>query len=169
MTDTRSRVQGAIERHPGVHFRRLVRMLSITPGQVQYHIRRLRRDGSVIVEAMYGQTHYYPPGFEAWERRAMALIRRETSGDIVAYVLTNGSSRPSEIADDLDIARSTLSWHLDRLVAEHIVTKTDEGAAGLKLTLTRPMATARILREIDPALWELLIGRYTRLVDRLLE
>lgn len=168
MSETRSNVATAVEVHPGIHFNELVRRLDLAPGQVQYHLKNLRADDAVISEPLYGRTHYYPPGYDEWERRALALLRRETAGDIVAYLLVNYRPRPAVIADDLDIARSTLEWHLDRLVAQSLVEKQyDDGC--VTLTLKAPEETVRLLREADPTLREQLVDRFTRLVDRLLE
>lgn len=169
MTETRTTIATAIERHPGIHFSGLVRQLNLASGQVQYHLRRLQRDNAVVVEELYGKTHYYPPGYNGWERRAFALLRRETAGDIVAYLLSNGPTRPATVAADLDIARSTLSWHLNRLENQELISKRRDRRNNMRLVLERPMATARTLRDVDPSLWEQLVGRFTRLVDRLLE
>lgn len=169
MTETYTTIATAIERHPGVHFRGLVRRLDLAPGQVQYHLRRLQENDAVVAEELYGMTHYFAPGYSLWKRRACVLLRRETAGDIVGYLLTNGPSSPSTVATDIDIARSTLSWHVDRLVEQDLVRKRRNDGSGISLVLERPLETARILHDVDPSLWERLVGRFSRLVDRLLE
>ncbi len=169
MSDTRHAISTAIRRHPGIHFRELARQLGLTLGQVQYHLRKLEATGSIHADEIYGKTHYYPPGYDAWERRAVALLRRETAGDIVASLLANGPSPPATIASDLDIARSTLSWHLDRLGSAGLVGIRRPDGTRQQLVLERPIETARLLRDADPRLRDRLVGRFTRLVDRLLE
>lgn len=169
MTETRATIATAIERHPGVHFNGLVRHLDMAPGQVQYHLRRLHSDDSVVVEKLYGRTHYYPPGYDSWERRACGLLRRETAGDIVAYLLANGPTAPADIAADLDLARSTVSWHLDRLEEQDVVGKRGADPNATHVVLERPTETVQLLRAVDPSLREKLVGRFTRLVDQLLE
>lgn len=94
MTETRATIADAVRAHPGIHFNELVRTLDLANGQVQYHLGRLRDEGSVVAERLYGRTHYYPPGYDEWERRALALLRRETAGDVVAYLLANGPTPP---------------------------------------------------------------------------
>lgn len=169
MSQTRSTIARTINQHPGIHFSGLVRHLDLAPGQVQYHLKRLHRNESIIEEYLYGQTHYYRPGYDTWERHAFALLRRETTGDIVAYLLTNGPASPGTIATDLDIARSTLSWHIDRLVEQDLISKHYREPNHLFLCLERPESTVRLLRQVDPSLGEQLVGRFTRLIDRLLE
>jgi predicted transcriptional regulator len=166
MSETRDQVARCVRSDPGIHFNELVRTLDLAPGQVQYHTRKLVRRETLIEAPLYGKTHYYPPDYDAWERRSLALLRRETAADIVACLMEDGPMRPVEISDRVDIARSTLSWHTDRLVAADIVEKQHSGT--LLLALVRPERTARLFREADPSLSARLVDRFTRLVDNLL-
>lgn len=168
MTETRDRILEHVQAHPGVHFNRLVRSLDLAPGQVQYHLRRLSSRDSVVSRRLYGRTHYYPPGYGPWEQQALALLRRETAGDVVAFLLANGASRPATVADELDIARSTLEWHLGRLVDGGVVAKRRDGHDHVTLVLERPDDTIRLLRDADPSLGDRFVDRFARLVDRLL-
>lgn len=167
MNETRERVSRCVHADPGVHFNELVRTLDVAPGQVQYHTRRLVRAGTLVKASLYGRTHYYPPEYDAWERRTIALLRRETAADVVACLMADGPMRPATVADQVGIARSTLSWHTDRLVDAGVVEKRREGA--LTLALSHPEATARLLHEADPSLPARLLDRFTRLVDSLID
>lgn len=167
MTETRSRIADTVRSRPGIHFNELVRSLGLATGQVQHHLRALRDGDVVVAEHLYGQTHYYPPTFDEWERRALALLCRETAGDIVASLLANGPTRPGTVASDLDIARSTLEWHLDRLIEHDLVDKQKDDRE-VTLAVASPDRTVALLREANPALRERLVARFTRLVDQLL-
>jgi len=166
VSDVRRRIETRVREDPGVYFNELVRELDLAAGQVQYHLRRLTDDDTVAAASLFGRTHYYPPAFDAWERRALALLRRETSAEIVATLLDEGPARPVEVADQVDIARSTLAWHADRLVEAGLVEKRFDGH---QLAVADERRTAELLQTADPTLPERLIDRYTRLVDLLLE
>ena len=168
MTEIRTKIQNTIHTHPGIHFNELVRSLDLAPGQVQYHLKRLRSADNVVDEQLYGRTHYYPPEYDQWERQALALLRRETAGDIVAYLLVNGATRPAIVADELEIARSTLEWHLNRLVDHGLVTKHRDHQNHVTLTVDNQAETIRVLRTADPSLVDRFVDRFTRLVDLLL-
>lgn len=168
MTDTRTTIANSIQAHPGIHFNELVRSLDLAPGQVQYHLKKLQSNDAVIAESLYGRTHYYPSEYAPWERQALALLRRETAGDIVAYLLVNGPTAPATVSDELDIARSTLEWHLDRLIEHGLVTKQRDQYNHISLAVDNAEQTIELLREADPSLRERLVDRFTRLVDRLL-
>ena len=123
MTETRDRIATHVSTHPGVHFNELVEVLDLAPGQVQYHIRRLLDHDVLAREELYGRTHYFPPEYDEWERGALALIRRETARDILAYLIEHGPIPPGSVADELNIARSTVEWHLDHFVEQDVVEK----------------------------------------------
>lgn len=167
MIDTRTRISKTIREHPGIHFNELVRSLDLAPGQVQYHTRQLQDTEEILSEPIYGRRHYYPSNLDHWERRALALLRRETTGDIVAYLLKNGSTHPGRVAIDLEIARSTLEWHLDRLV-EHGIVEKRRKEKRVTLVVATPNKTVKLLQSADPTLRKRLVGRFERLIDRLL-
>ncbi|WP_129117018.1 winged helix-turn-helix transcriptional regulator [Halegenticoccus tardaugens] len=168
MSATRDRIATHVREHPGVHFNELTRALDLAPGQVQYHLRRLLGEGTVIVEDLYGRTHYYPPTFDGWERGALALVRRETARDVIGHLLANDEATPSEVAESIGVARSTLEWHLDHLVEQSVVEKRYDERNRVTLALERPAETARLLRSVSPSLPERFSDRFTRLFDRLL-
>ncbi|MFC4356744.1 winged helix-turn-helix transcriptional regulator [Halobium salinum] len=183
MSEVRGRIEEHVRRNPGVHFNELVRALDLAPGQVQHHLYRLL-DGpsastasvgshgegaSLLAEERYGRTHYYPPTFDEWERGALALVRRETSRDVLRYLLEHGPSAPAAVAEELGIARSTLEWHLGHLVECDVVEKERDDRGRVTLVLARPEATLDLLAAVSPSLPERFVDRFTRLVDGLLE
>jgi len=166
---TRAQIQTFIEAEPGHHFSEIARKLDLAPGQVQYHLRRLRRRGAVEKTRLYGQTHYYPTTTSEWNQHAIALIRRETTREILFDLVQHGNSHPEDVADRIGIARSTLEYHLDSLVEQEIIAKQRCGTGGIVLTLARPEQTIELLDLIEPSLPDRLLDRFERLVDHLLE
>lgn len=165
MIDQRHRIARRIETDPGIHFNALVEDLGLASGQVQYHVRRLLKDGTVLRHHQYGRTHYYPPEYDSWERRVIALLRRETARDILVYLLSHGPSAPGTVADDLGIARSTLEWQLERLIEQDLVHKNRDGGNRVTLVLVNPTKAVELLGEIEPSLPDRLVDRFTRLLD----
>ena len=169
MNETRERIARFVSDHPGLHFNELVRRLDLAPGQVQYHLGRLRGDDRVVSESVSGRTHYFAPPYGPTQRRRIALFRREVARDICLELLTDGPARPADVADRVGVARSTLEWHLDGLVAEDVVCKRRGARNRVTLELADEAATARALRAIRPSLSDRFLDRFTRLVDPLLE
>ena len=168
MTDQRDRIYDYIATHQGEHFNALTRALDLAPGQVQYHLRKLQNRDRIVEEHRYGRTHYYTPEYDEWERGAIAVLRRETARDALFYLLEHGPSRPDAVADALDIARSTLEWHLDHLVEQNLVEKQRDKHNHVTLVVSRPTETVGLLKDITPSLSDRMLDRFTRLVDNLL-
>ncbi len=168
MSDTRERIAGRIRADPGVHFSELVRVLDLAPGQVQYHLRRLTGTDEVVTGEHFGRTHYYPPSFDAAERRAMAALRRETAAVVAVVLAEEGPRQPAAVAEAVGIARSTLAHHVERLVAVGVVERRRTPAGRVELALADPAATVALLDRADPTVGERLVDRFTRLVDALL-
>lgn len=168
MSATRSRIRDCIYDEPGIHFNDISRELDIATGQTQYHLRKLLRSDELERESVAGRTHYYPPTYSAWEQRAIALLRRETTRELVLYLLRNDEVTPAELADRLDLARSTVEWHLSNLIDNEMARK-EETPSGLVVTLTEESDTYRLLREINPRLLDRVTDRFTRLADKFLE
>jgi predicted transcriptional regulator len=168
VTEQRERIHRYVADHPGVHFNRLVRTLDLAPGQVQYHLKRLRRAERVVEEPLYGRTHYYTPEYGEWERSALAVLRRETARDVLVTLIEEGSSPPAMVTEELGIARSTLEWHLDHLVEQDLVAKERDANNHVTLVVAQPTETARMLRLVEPSVSDRLVDRFTRLVDDLL-
>jgi len=167
VTAQRDRIRGYVASHPGIHFNQLARDLDLATGQLQYHLKKLRRADELVSESLYGRTHYFTPEYEAWERGAVAVLRRETARDVLLYLIEEGPSAPNPVADDLGIARSTLEWHLDHLIEQNLVEKRRDERGRVTLVLSRPDETATLLRLVEPSVPERLVDRFTRLVDSL--
>ncbi len=165
MSDVRRTVHQHIESHPGVHFNELVRNLEIATGQAQYHIRRLRDAESLDATEVRGRTHYFPEGYDPWEQRTIALLRRETVRSIIVSALEESEPSAATLADDLDVARSTISWHVSTLVDADVAEKCYDKHGRSHIRLTRPDETRRLLDEVTPSLPDRLVDRFTRLVD----
>lgn len=169
MTDTRRQIHAHVSANVGIHFNELVRESDFATGQIQYHVRRLVDDGDLDRDEFYGRTHFYPPGFDERERHVIALFRRETTRDIVVFLIECEPTTPATVADELGIARSTLEHHLSRLVEQRLVEKRYDEHNRVSLHLVDPDQTASFLRAVSPTVPDRLVDRFTRLVDGLLE
>lgn len=169
MSDTQQQIRTHVRANAGIHFNELVRESDFAPGQIQYHVRQLIDGGQLIRSEFYGQTHYYPPRYDEWERGALALFRRETVREIVIYLIEHESAAPSEIADALDIARSTLEHHVTHLVEREIVNKQYDDRNRVTLQLAHPDQIGPLLSVVTPTVPDRFVDRFTRLVDSLLE
>lgn len=157
-----------VSNNPGVHFNELAEGLGLPPEKLHRAREQLQQEHSITIAEFYGQTHYYPPGYEHWERSAIALLRRETSREILLVLLADGSTTAATLATEVGIARSTLEWQLDRLLDAGLVSKNRETWPH-EITVERPDDIEALLAELEPTLPERWVDRTTRLLDHLLE
>ncbi|WP_269459370.1 winged helix-turn-helix transcriptional regulator [Natronobacterium gregoryi] len=150
MNDTRRRIHSCVVENAGVHFNELVRRTDGSPGQVQHHLQRLLDREKLVSEKLYGKVHYYPPEYDEWERKALALLQRDVSCEIITRLLKDDSPTPSEIADSVDIARSSLEYHLERLIDCDVVEKEYGPGNRVLLGLSHPEQTEILLVEVTP-------------------
>lgn len=162
---TREKIHDYVAANPGVHFNELARALDLAPGQVQYHLRKLKRADEIVEEPLYGRTHYFRPEYDERERGALAVARRETARDILVTLLINGPNTPNAVAEEIDIARSTLEWHLDHLVEQGLVDKRRDDSNRITLVLADPESVTGLLRTVEPSLLAQLCKGFSRLVD----
>ena len=167
MPDTRARIRRRVHDTPGIHFSRLRNELGFATGQTQYHLYRLVRAGEIVSEEIAGRTHYYDPEFDPWERRTIAFLRRESARGIIVRLHANGPTQPTTLASELDLARSTVAWHVSTLADCGIVAKSD--GRPMTVSLAHPDRTAELLDAVSPSLPEQVVDRFVRTVDRLLE
>lgn len=165
---TVSEVRTYVTENPGTHFNEIVDTVGITPDKLQQISEHLETEHAVAIIDLYGKTHYYPAGYDAWEQTVIAFCRRETSRDIVVYLLEHGPASPSAVVEHVGIARSTLEWHVDRLTDAGVVRKERDGWA-VELTVENSTEVARLLEEIQPTLPERWLDRTSRLLDHLVD
>jgi len=167
MTTTRSRVCHHVQETPGVHFNQIKRDLDLATGQVQYHLKRLVDDGELDVERVGGRAHYFDLDFDPWERRTLAYLRRETAREIIVRLHAQGPIQPATLTEDLDLARSTVAWHVSNLTEADVLVKSEEWPTTVRLA--HPERTAELLEAVSPSLPDRLVDRFMRTVDSLLD
>lgn len=165
MSDAREQIRRHVDTNPGVHFNELVRTLDVATGQAQYHIDRLLDADRLDAERLRGRTHYFTAGYDAWERRVIALLRRETAREIIVRALDAERVSATELTEELDVARSTVSWHVSTLVEAGVATKEYDAQGRAHVRVTRPDEVRALLGEVSPSLPDKLVDRFTRLID----
>lgn len=168
MSEVRDRIEAHVQRQPGVHFNAIVDELDLATGQVQYHLRRLRKRDDVISEEWDGRTHYFSPEYDPVDRQAIATLRRETSRAILGTLLDTRPLPPDALAEQLGLARSTVEWHLVRLVDTDLVDKTYDDRGRVWLSPSDAVRCEALLDEIDPGYSARLVDRFAALIDETL-
>ncbi len=128
---TRRRIADDIREHPGSSARDIQRRLGLGWGETAYHLDRLVRGGAVRRERGGRRDYYFGPEL-TWEDRK--LLQALTSPTQRALLLTISAAPPisfHDLCERVQAGKSTVSFHLSRLVAQGIVEAVPTGTGKL--------------------------------------
>ncbi len=112
-----------IQVHPGTSFSVIVKKTGINRGTLYYHLRILLRVGKISELREGGCTTYFENSgkYSSDEKQILSRLQAGTAGEICTYLALCHSATRSEIAHRMDIAPSSVSWHLSRLKSSGII------------------------------------------------
>jgi DNA-binding MarR family transcriptional regulator len=151
---TQRRILEFIISHPGVHLREICRTLGLGMGDVQYHIRRLERDGRIssVRRGLY-KFFYRANLFGERQRDVLSVLSLERPRELLLNIIEHPESTQEGLAGATQISQSTVSWHLRRLVDLGIVGSRRQGK-----TVTYSVAggeeIATFVKTYHPTVWE---------------
>jgi len=159
--ERRNEILQTIEARPGVTFRELARELGVGIGDLQYHLRKLEREGAVFSRKVGKRRYIFPRGFEKEYQKLVIAISTETRRRIL-LALMKGPLGQSEIARELELSQPTVSYHMRELTKLGIVNAERHGKSIIYELSYDPAIIARIIRDYRPSIWE-------RLADSLID
>ncbi|MFB6117093.1 winged helix-turn-helix transcriptional regulator [Halosegnis sp.] len=125
-SDARDAILGYLSTTPGAHFSKLRDDLRLGTGEAQHHLRRLEREEAVESVKDGDYRRYFPAGeFSAFERRAVGYLRRDTPRGMVLALLRDPDATATELADRLDVSRSTVSKYAGQLETAGLLSRAD--------------------------------------------
>lgn len=124
--ETREAIRGYVAATPGAHFSKLRDDLRLGTGETQYHLRKLDAAGDVVSEKDGDFRRFYPAGrFDAFDRRALGSLRRETPRGMVLGLLRDPDATGADLAADLGVSRPTISAAAGNLAAAGLLDRED--------------------------------------------
>lgn len=121
-----------VEQYPGAHLRGIERMTSLPLGQVLYHLDRLERMGILASKRDAGFRRYYPTRTVGRDAKAyLAALRQPACRRVIIALLDEGPLPHKRIQERLDVAGSTLSFHLQRLLEAGVLQREAHGSQNL--------------------------------------
>ena len=126
--ETRRRIYEVIEQHPGVNLSSIAQLLKMNVPLVDYHTRYFEKHGLVSVVKEGGFKRYYVKGaVGVLHQRLFAVLRQEMPLRIVLFLLKNPGARYPEICGCLSVSKSTVSYHMKKLIKCGVVAVSVEG------------------------------------------
>jgi DNA-binding MarR family transcriptional regulator len=126
----RADILECVSRVPGAHLRGIERMTKLPLGQVLYHLDRLERMGLVVSSKDAGFRRYYlVKDVGRTEKKYLAALRHQVPRRIVLTLLEAPGQAHKDLQGRLEVAGSTLSFHLERLLASGVLVRQKVGGA----------------------------------------
>lgn len=125
---TRRRIRALVEEEPGRHFNALRTRLDLSRGQLEHHL-RLLLDADLLVEtSTTGYRCFFLPGdLDPGLERAAAGLRSLTARCLIQTISDTGGRSLLALAEEVDVAVSTVAYHVDRLEARGLVRRERAG------------------------------------------
>lgn len=120
--EIRKKIFDLLKKNPGLNLSTIAELLEISVALAVYHLDYLEKNGILIVSRETGFKRYYTKGQLGTEiKRTLSILRQETPLRIVLFLLRHPYSNHKEILTLFDLAPSTLSYHLKKLIDNQII------------------------------------------------
>ena len=122
--EIRRKIYDLLEKNPGLHLSKISEILKLRISHVEYHLIYLEKNEIINTAKEKGYKRYYIAKSQVGtqEKKILSLLRQEIPLKIVLILLKKSKAKHGDIIKDVDIAPSTLSYHLKKLVKNNIIT-----------------------------------------------
>jgi predicted transcriptional regulator len=158
--EIRQSLYSLISTSPGLHFREIQRRTHIATGQITYHLNYLQKVGLIKTEEDGEYLRYYAHiQINDEERNVLELVRQKSIRHILLYLLEYNNCNHEHLVTNLDIAPSTISWHLKKLIDANIVNKEVEGRKSF-YSISYPELVKKVLIKYKESFLDILVDRF---------
>ena len=142
-----------IKANPGLHFRELLREMSLTRGTLGYHVERLQSAGLLKAIRSRGRIHYFATGspYSAEKEALIIAMSNDTLRGIITQISLNRGAHIEELAEESGLSRATVYTHVKYLERQGIVASEREGRyVGYTLTDNYARMLAEYVHDRSP-------------------
>jgi predicted transcriptional regulator len=134
--------------------RKLCRDLGLGIGDVQYHIDRLEKEGSVKSSRRGLYRRFYEGGlFGEKEGVILSVLAQKTPRDLILHLLECPGSSQEHLSTSLGLSPPSISWNMKRLIQLGLVVKQREGRFASYTVVGDSAEIARFVRSYHPGVW----------------
>ncbi len=147
---TRRRVFDAIQAKPGTHARAISREVCLALGSVEHHVRQLEKHGVVFAyQCGRRRTLFVAGDVDPRDAPVIHGLRNPAWADLLA-VLLDAEWSVSEVARELDVPATSVSYHLRRMRDAGLLQCLRMGRESI-YSIEDPGRVRRWMRELQPA------------------
>lgn len=120
--ENRRKIYQYVSKHPGAYHREMERELGLQTGVLSYHLDYMERRQILRAEHDGYRKRYFPADrFHLRDRKTISILKQPAPRKILISILINGPSTFSQLLREMGCAKSTLSYHLGRMVRREIL------------------------------------------------
>ncbi|MFO7792473.1 MAG: ArsR family transcriptional regulator [Candidatus Saliniplasma sp.] len=117
-----------ISEYPGTYLREIQNDLDLSIGQAEYHLNFLEGKGILSSKKIGNKKRYFVDDEVDYpDRNIISILRQKIPRQILIKLLNEEEAGFSEIFKDVDISKSTLSFHLKKLKKRGLIDFKKEG------------------------------------------
>lgn len=167
----RKRIYDLIWQYPGIHMREIHRLTGSDLSLAEYHLNQLQKQGAITSFEQGGYRRFFPLASPERplthdDRRILGLLRQEAPFAIVMLLLDRGTVQHKDLAVDVGLSKSALTYQLRKLETAGVVRKTPRGEQR-GFSLQDPGRIRQLLQYYRPT--PDLVDEYGRLWDLVYE
>jgi len=118
----RKKIYNLISDKPGINISKISKILCLKTSHTIYHLNYLSKLDLVSIEKEKGYTRCFVKGeISSRDKVVLSVLRRKYPLKIVLFLLENPYSKHSDIFEHFNIAKSTLTYHLKKLLTKDII------------------------------------------------
>ncbi len=157
--ESRRRMYAVVARNPGSSARDVQRVLGLGWGETSYHLDRLVEAQLLRRERTPNRDFYFARDVTWEDRRSLVFFRRRTSREILLALYARPDLTAYEVADRLGLGKSTVSFHLARLLSAGLV-ESQRPEASRRFRVANPEQVRRLLQMYRDSFREEVVGRF---------
>lgn len=120
--ENRKKIYNLILNYPGLNLSEISKLLKFNVALVNYHTRFLEENEFINSIKEDGFKRFYISGeIGTKDKKLLGLLRQEIPLKIVLFLLEHPCSQHKEILKNFNLAASTLTYHLNKLVKSEII------------------------------------------------
>ncbi|MHC1679872.1 MAG: winged helix-turn-helix transcriptional regulator [Methanomassiliicoccales archaeon] len=125
--ESRRRIFEFIRSRPGTFLREMERGLDMEMGMLSYHLKVLVDAGMVRTDQEGNHVRYFSSeGVNPTDIKSISYLKNRPTRAILMFVLDKGTIKYYELAPLVGISKSTLTYHIKRLVIAGMIKVSDD-------------------------------------------
>ncbi len=114
-----------ISKYPGTYIREMEKTLSLTLGDLQYHLQQLEKADLISsLDDGRRKRYFVKTEVNVFDREVLSFITMRTPRRIIIFLLLHPESSFKEILAEIHFTKGALSFHLKKLIKANIVINT---------------------------------------------